>query len=161
VLGCCSLLVVDTGSADGDVVSMLAFRLMEASPAELDVPLTRLLALSVGLLFIGRGDESDGTMALLDTVTHDMGKFAKIILQGCAFAGTGDVLTVQKMLHICSEHPQGEEEKKKEEDAATATSAGGAAAAAAAAASTATPATAESKASKFLYQVRCVCVRGV
>ena len=121
---------------------------MEASPAELDVPLTRLLALSLGLVFIGRQDACDATMLLLDTITHDMGKFCKILLQGCAYAGTGHVLTVQKMLHLCSEHPQAEEEKKAEEAAAAAKAGGGAAAQAAAAAGPA-----ESKTSKFLYQV--------
>ena len=143
-----SSLLVCAASADGDIVAILASRLMEASPAELDVPLTRLLALSLGLVFIGRQDACDATMLLLDTITHDMGKFCKILLQGCAYAGTGHVLTVQKMLHLCSEHPQAEEEKKAEEAAAAAKAGGGAAAQAAAAAGPA-----ESKTSKFLYQV--------
>lgn len=44
----------------------------------------------------------------LDTISHDISKFAKAILTGCAYAGTGNVLTVQKLLHVCAEHPQAE-----------------------------------------------------
>jgi 26S proteasome regulatory subunit N1 len=132
------------GSADGEVAAVLVCRLMEASPAELDVPLARMLGVSLGLLFLGRQETADAMLESLDTIAHEMGKFCKIILQGCAYAGTGNVLMVQKMLHYCSEHPQGEEEKKQEADAAAAATAGGPA-----------PAKSEIKTTKFVYQVCC------
>jgi 26S proteasome regulatory subunit N1 len=33
----------------------------------------------------------------------------------CAYAGTGNVLKVQEMLYICSEHPDAQKDKQKEE----------------------------------------------
>eukprot|EP00604_Paraphysomonas_vestita_P002076 CAMPEP_0174819558 /NCGR_PEP_ID=MMETSP1107-20130205/2855_1 /TAXON_ID=36770 /ORGANISM="Paraphysomonas vestita, Strain GFlagA" /LENGTH=379 /DNA_ID=CAMNT_0016033271 /DNA_START=1752 /DNA_END=2891 /DNA_ORIENTATION=- len=39
------------------------------------------------------------------TIEHRMGKYAEITLETCAYAGTGNVLMIQKMLHICAEHP--------------------------------------------------------
>ena len=35
-----------------------------------------------------------------------MGRYAEVTLESCAYAGTGNVLNVQKMLHICAEHLQ-------------------------------------------------------
>ena len=50
---------------------------------------------------------------------------ASTMVEVCAFAGTGNVLRIQRLLHICSEHhetPEKEERKEKEslkkEDAA-------------------------------------------
>ena len=75
---------------------------------------------------------------------------ASTMVEVCAFAGTGNVLRVQRLLHICSEHhePQEKEDRKeskestKKEDATAtagaATSAAGSSAAPAAAAAAAT-----------------------
>ena len=59
------------------------------------------------------------------------------MVEVCAFAGTGNVLRVQRLLHICSEHydaPEKEERKEKEstkkEEAGAASAAAGAAASA-------------------------------
>ena len=63
------------------------------------------------------------------------------MVEVCAFAGTGNVLRIQRLLHICSEHheaPEKEERKESSKDAAKkeegTTGAGSAAAAATAAA---------------------------
>jgi 26S proteasome regulatory subunit N1 len=37
-------------------------------------------------------------------VDHKIGKYAEITLQSCAYAGSGNVLKIQSMLHICAEH---------------------------------------------------------
>jgi 26S proteasome regulatory subunit N1 len=44
------------------------------------------------------------------------------MVEMCAFAGTGNVLKVQEMLHYCDEHvvEEAEEEKKEEDGGATA-----------------------------------------
>jgi len=99
------------GTAHGDSAAIIAERLMESSPAELDNPIARHLCVGLALLYLGRTEVGDAMLLTLDTISHDISKFAKAILTGCAYAGTGNVLTVQKLLHVCAEHPQGEAEK--------------------------------------------------
>lgn len=33
-----------------------------------------------------------------------MGRYTQVVLDTCAYAGTGNVLKVQEMLHLCAEH---------------------------------------------------------
>lgn len=33
-----------------------------------------------------------------------MGRYTQVVLDTCAYAGTGNVLKVQEMLHVCAEH---------------------------------------------------------
>lgn len=35
------------------------------------------------------------------------------LIDVCAYAGTGDVLKIQQLLHICSEHYESKTEEKK------------------------------------------------
>lgn len=44
-----------------------------------------------------------------------MARSAEILVDGCAWAGTGNVLKIQKMLHICSEHSIDFSAKKKDD----------------------------------------------
>ena len=36
--------------------------------------------------------------------------FIELMLETCAYAGSGNVLRVQKMLHLCAEHKKDEKE---------------------------------------------------
>lgn len=35
--------------------------------------------------------------------------FVELVVETCAYAGSGNVLKVQKMLHICAEHKIGDD----------------------------------------------------
>ena len=48
----------------------------------------------------------------LKVISEPLRSFATILVECCAYAGTGNVLKVQHMLHICSEHFDQKEEKK-------------------------------------------------
>ena len=75
---------------------------------------------------------------------------ASTMVEVCAFAGTGNVLRVQRLLHVCSEHydaPEKDERQKDKTDAgAKKNEADASAAAAAAAASCDASASSASKA---------------
>lgn len=50
-------------------------------------------------------------------------KLSAVLLESCAYAGSGNVIQVQKLLHLCAEHlnedgmnQQEVEEKKREEE---------------------------------------------
>lgn len=107
--------LVHTGSANADAAAVIVERLMDASPAELNNPLSLQLGLGLGLLFLGRTEAVVAVDASLDTVDHPCAKTLKVLMNSLAYAGTGNVLKVQEMLHVCAEHPEGDEEKKKEQ----------------------------------------------
>lgn len=63
----------------------------------------------------GQQNGSDATLETLKAIEKPISKTAQVIVEGCAFAGTTNVLRVQKMLHECDEHivPPKEDEKKE------------------------------------------------
>jgi len=98
-----SLGQIYVGTCDAEVASIFIQKLMEASDANLDVPEAKFLGLGLALLFLGRGEKGDAMLEALKTIEHSLGLYASIALETCAFAATGDVLKIQRMLHICAE----------------------------------------------------------
>jgi 26S proteasome regulatory subunit N1 len=103
-LAALSLGMVFVGSCDDEVGGTIVQRLMEASDEELNQSAARFLCLGLGLLFLGKNEKADAMLEAVRTVEHRMGKYADITLETCAYAGTGNVLMVQRMLHLCAEH---------------------------------------------------------
>ncbi|KAG6831057.1 hypothetical protein H0H92_012980 [Tricholoma furcatifolium] len=110
------------GSENGDVTGTVLQTLMEKAEREdksLDEKWARFMALGLGLLYLGLQDASDATIETLKVIDHPIAKTAQIIVEACAFAGTGNVLKVQAMLHHCDEHIDvsgADKDKKKDED---------------------------------------------
>jgi type IV secretory pathway VirD2 relaxase len=48
----------------------------------------------------------------LKIINEPLRSFATVLVECCAYAGTGNVLKIQHMLHICSEHFDQKDEKK-------------------------------------------------
>ena len=96
--------MIFVGSCNDDIGSTLLQRLMESSDTELDQSVSRFLCLGLGLLYLGKNEKADAVLEAVRTVEHRMGKYAEITLETCAYAGTGNVLTVQKMLRLCADH---------------------------------------------------------
>lgn len=93
------------GRCDDEVVSSILSRLMEASEEDLESPHAKFLALGLGLLFLGRAERADAVMEALKTIGHErFAEYASVVLETCAYAGTGNVLKVQSMLHHCTRH---------------------------------------------------------
>jgi 26S proteasome regulatory subunit N1 len=92
------------GTCNSEVASLVIQKFMEASDLSLEAPDTKFLGLGLGLLFFGRREKGDAMLEALKTIEHPMGLYASITLETCAYATTGDVLKIQKMLHICAEH---------------------------------------------------------
>lgn len=103
-LAALSLGMVFVGTCDDEVAGTLIQRMMEASEDELNSTVSRFLCLGLGLVFLGKNERADAMLEAVRTVEHKMGKYADITLETCAYAGTGNVLMVQRMLHVCAEH---------------------------------------------------------
>ncbi len=61
---------------------------------------------------LGKGEAVEPMLESLKVINEPLRSFATVLVECCAYAGTGNVLKIQHMLHICSEHFENKEEKK-------------------------------------------------
>lgn len=99
-----SLGLVFVGTCNDEIGGILVQRLMEASEIELNHTMIRFLCLGLGLLYLGKVEKAEVILEAVRTVEHKTGKYAEVALETCAYAGTGNVLKIQQMLRLCSEH---------------------------------------------------------
>ncbi|KAM3616802.1 uncharacterized protein V6R79_023679 [Siganus canaliculatus] len=109
----CGMIAV--GSCNGDVTSTIVQTIMEKNEQELKDSYARWLPLGLGLNHLGKGEAIETTLAALQVVPEPFRSFANTLVDICAYAGSGNVLKVQQLLHICSEHYEAKE-KDKEDD---------------------------------------------
>jgi 26S proteasome regulatory subunit N1 len=99
-----SMGLVYVGTGDDDVGTVLLQRLMEATEDELSHTASRFMCLGLGLVYLGKGEGADTVLEALRTIEHVRGKYAEVTLETCAYAGTGNVLKVQQVLRMCTDH---------------------------------------------------------
>ncbi|KAI9264821.1 armadillo-type protein [Sporodiniella umbellata] len=99
-----SLGIIFVGSCDGDITSTILQTMMEREDQYLKESWSRFMALGLGLLYLGKQDASEATLETLKAITHPLGKQAEVLVEALSYAGTGNVLKVQKMLHMCNDH---------------------------------------------------------
>lgn len=110
----CGLIFV--GSSNPEVSEAIVQTLLDDErQSQLTSKWTRFMALGLGLLFFGRQEEVDVILETLKAVDHPMSKPTAVLAEICAWAGTGAVLKIQELLHICNEHMEESEEKKGDE----------------------------------------------
>ncbi|KAI7223194.1 26S proteasome regulatory subunit [Hortaea werneckii] len=115
-----SLGLIFVGSAQSDVSeAIIQTFLDEDRTNQLKDKWTRFMTLGLALLFFGQQEEVDVVLETLKAIDHPMSKPASVLAEICAWTGTGAVLKLQQLLHICNEHIEEKEEKegddKKEE----------------------------------------------
>uniref|UniRef100_A0A9J8BXP2 26S proteasome non-ATPase regulatory subunit 2 n=1 Tax=Cyprinus carpio carpio TaxID=630221 RepID=A0A9J8BXP2_CYPCA len=98
----CGMIAV--GSCNGDVTSTVLQTIMEKSEQDLKDTFARWLPLGLGLNHLGKGEAIETTLAALQVVPEPFRSFANTLVDVCAYAGSGNVLKVQQLQHICSEH---------------------------------------------------------
>lgn len=107
-----SLGLIAIGTANGEVTSTLIQTLLERSESELKETFSKFLALAIGLIYLGKGEQVDVILESLKAIPEPLQSFATILVDVCAYAGTGNVLKIQQLLSICSEHIELEKEEK-------------------------------------------------
>ncbi|OLY82981.1 26S proteasome non-ATPase regulatory subunit 2 [Smittium mucronatum] len=109
--------MVCIGSCNGDIASSILQAIMERSESELDKPFSRYMILGLALLYFGRPDDTDATLETLKAIDyHPIGEQASVLIQICSYAGSGDVLQIQKLLEICGAHPSSQESEDNKDD---------------------------------------------
>ncbi|XP_044466296.1 26S proteasome non-ATPase regulatory subunit 2 homolog A [Mangifera indica] len=99
-----SLGLICVGSCNEEVAQAIIFSLMDRSESELGEPLTRLLPLGLGLLYLGKQESVEATAEVSKTFNVKIRKYCDMTLLSCAYAGTGNVLKVQNLLGHCAQH---------------------------------------------------------
>ncbi|KAJ5568557.1 hypothetical protein N7450_011043 [Penicillium hetheringtonii] len=111
-----SLGLIFVGSSNHQVSEAIATTLMdEDRQQQLKDKWTRFMALGLALLYFGRQEEVDVILDILKAVDHPMAKPTSVLASVCAWAGTGTVLKLQELLHICNDIIEEKEENKGDE----------------------------------------------
>ena len=107
--------LIAVGSCNGEVTSTILQTLMEKAGADLKDSFAKYLPLGIGLCFLGKQDAAEATIAALEVIPEPFRQTAVTLVEICAYAGTGNVLKIQQLLHICSEHYEQEKEAEKKD----------------------------------------------
>lgn len=111
-----SLGLIFVGSSNHKVSEAIINTLLdEDREKQLKDKWTRFMSLGLALLFFGRQEEVDVVLETLKAIEHPMAKPATVLAEVCAWAGTGTVLKLQELLHICNDHIEDGEDKKGDE----------------------------------------------
>lgn len=114
--------------------------MMERQDKELDEKWARFMGLGLALLYLGeelssnhaaemcgqltilctgKQDVSDATIETLKAIEHPISKSTQILVDVCSYAGTGNVLKIQALLHHCNDHLDPEKENDLHQAIAT------------------------------------------
>jgi 26S proteasome regulatory subunit N1 len=112
-----SLGLVFVGSANSDVSEAIIQTFLDDDRnKQLKDKWTRFMTLGLALLFFGQQEEVDVVLETLKAIDHPMSKPASVLAEICAWAGTGAVLKLQQLLHVCNEHIEEKDEKDDDKD---------------------------------------------
>ena len=68
------------------------------------------------MCFLGKQEAAEAVIAALEVVPEPYKSMSTTLVEVCAYAGTGNVLKIQHLLHICSEHYDPVNEKEDKSD---------------------------------------------
>lgn len=96
--------LISIGKNDNEVPSSILNKIIEYSNTDfLKSPHMRLSALGLSLCYFGARDNIEVPSEAISIIEDPFKTAMKSILLMCAYAGTGDVLTIQELLHIVGE----------------------------------------------------------
>ncbi|CAH8472119.1 unnamed protein product [Schistosoma rodhaini] len=105
--------LISVGSLDGTVTSTIIQSLLERPASHWSNVFSKFMALGLGLTCLGRQEEVEVILASLEAVSEPMKSMAHMICDFCAYAGSGNVLKIQNLLHILSEKYEEKENTDK------------------------------------------------
>ena len=100
------------GTCDNDAVESITQILLEKEEKDLEHPFTRIFALALGLLFLGKQNLVETSIEVIKAMLPHkaVAELVALVMETCAYAGSGNVLNIQKLLHVCAEHKEDEKE---------------------------------------------------
>ncbi|KAK0522557.1 proteasome regulatory particle base subunit [Tilletia horrida] len=121
-LAALSLGLIFVGSANEEIGPTILQTMMEREASTLHegegAKWTRFLILGLALLYLGRQDESDAAVELLKAIEGPLAKAAGVLVDMCAYAGTGNVLKIQSVLHLATDRSKKSGDSSSSEEGA-------------------------------------------
>ncbi|XP_047474955.1 26S proteasome non-ATPase regulatory subunit 2-like [Penaeus chinensis] len=108
----CGMIAV--GTTNQLVVEALVTTLLAKSETELKDTYARFISLGLALAYLGCQDKCEVVLSCIENLPAPFRQMTATLIEVCAYAGTGNVLKVQEMLHICTDHYDQEETKSKD-----------------------------------------------
>lgn len=102
--------LVYCGTCHGEITSTILQTLMERDEPQLKDTFAKFMGCGLALLFVGKQDQSDAVLETLKAIENPLAKQIEVMVEICAFAASGNVLKIQKMLHHCNDHIDPEKE---------------------------------------------------
>lgn len=104
--------LVFIGTSSDEVSGAILQLAMEISPTQQNDSLMRFVGLGLGLVFLGKGESAETMVEALSVVEHPVAETLKTTVTSLAYAGTGNVLQIQKLLRTAAQHLPSEEEQE-------------------------------------------------
>ncbi|XP_076634499.1 regulatory particle non-ATPase 1 [Colletes latitarsis] len=108
--------MVAVGSCNAFVTTTIMHTLIDKLETNLKDTYARFLPLGIGLCVLGQQEVAETIIAALQVVPEPFKSMSTTLVEVCAYAGTGNVLKIQHLLHICSEHYESSNEKEDKSD---------------------------------------------
>ena len=118
-MACLALSHIFVGTSHGDISDGILDVMLERPIADLKSEWVRFLALSLGILYLQQGEKIEDVLEVLLAVKHPMVPAIEVFIEACAYAGTGDVLLIQDLLHRLTPKAvttEGDEDSDEEEE---------------------------------------------
>ncbi|QLQ81013.1 hypothetical protein HG537_0E03680 [Torulaspora globosa] len=87
------------GTCNGDITASIMDNFLERSSGDLKAEWVRFLTLALGILYMGQGEQVDDVLETISAIEHPMTSAIEVLVSASAYAGTGDVLLIQDLLH--------------------------------------------------------------
>ncbi|KAM7535504.1 hypothetical protein Aperf_G00000091179 [Anoplocephala perfoliata] len=95
--------MIAVGSLNEEVTSTIIQSMLERPAVHWNNTFSKFIALGLALTCLGRQQEAEAILASLEAISEPMKSMAHMMCDVCAYACSGNVLKIQKLLHILSE----------------------------------------------------------
>ncbi|CDO94704.1 unnamed protein product [Kluyveromyces dobzhanskii CBS 2104] len=118
-MACLSLAHAFVGTCNGDITTTIMDNFLERSSDELKTHYTNFFALALGILYMGQGEQVEDVLDTISAVENPITSAIEVLVNACAYTGTGDVLMIQDLLHRLTPKKDTQDEDEDEEDEET------------------------------------------
>jgi 26S proteasome regulatory subunit N1 len=101
-----SLALIHVGKCNEEVVNSILSSMMERTTEQLNESISKMYGIALGLCFLGRQSLCENALDTLKSIEHPIARFSEVILEACAYIGSGNVLKIQQFLQKCTTHEE-------------------------------------------------------
>ena len=104
VFSALSLSLIFVGKCNEEVVNSILTSLMSRSEVLLNDSLSKMFGVALGLCYLGKQESCEPALETLRTIEHPIARYCEVMLEACAYVGSGNVLKIQQFLQKCTAH---------------------------------------------------------